>query len=138
MIILLDLNYTLVANSQDKRQPFISQIDNETYRSWLIKLVKKYHVILITARPARYKEATLRSILEKTGWQPQEAYFNTYGLPPPEAKETILNHHILNKRKGTMLAIESNPKTRSMYEKYGIHSIYIKGDEEWKTLPKAK
>ncbi len=138
MIILLDLNYTLVANSKEKRQPFISQIDNETYRPWLIKLVKKHHVILITARPARYKEATLESILKKTGWQPQESYFNSYGLAPPEAKETILNQHILHKQQGVLLAIESNPRTRAMYNKYGIHSIYVKGDEEWKTLPKTK
>jgi hypothetical protein len=139
MIILLDHNYTLVANSHEKRQPFYSQIDIEVYRPWLVKLVKKHHTILITARPARYKEETLKSILDKTGWQPQEAYFNSYGLPPPDAKETILNQFILPKAKGKkILAIESNPLTRAMYKKYNIPSIFIKGDTEWKRLPNLK
>ena len=106
MIILLDLNYTLVENSDDKRRPFIKQIEAEQYRSWLVELIRPHHVIMMTARPAMHKAATLATINAKTAWLPQEAHFNVYGLSPPQAKERMLAEHVLPKH-GTLSSLLS-------------------------------
>jgi len=136
MIILLDLNYTLVENSEEKQRPFTKQIAGEQYRQWLVELVKPHHVILMTARPAMHKESTLASIESKTGWLPQEAYFNSFSLAPPLAKERMLQAFVLPKHGGeNFLAIESNPRTHSMYAKYGIRSVKIELGERWNNLP---
>ena len=137
MIILLDLNYTLVENSDEKLKPFINQIEAERYRAWLVNLIKPHHVILMTARPKIHHAATITSIEHKTGWQPDEAYFNAYGLAPPLAKERMLKEHVLPRWENSkdFLAIESNPQTRAMYARYGIWSENIKAGEEWQRLP---
>lgn len=136
MIILLDLNYTLVENSEDKYRPFSKQIEAEHYRGWLVELIRPHHVILMTARPAMHKQITLASIGAKTAWLPQEAYFNVFGLTPPIAKERMLAEHVLPKHGGaTFLAIESNPKTHAMYARYGIRSVKIGPGERWDALP---
>ena len=137
MIILLDLNYTLVSNSLTKKSPFIKQIEGEEYRKWLIELVKPYMTILITARPQHHRNQTLQSILDKTGWHPQDAHFNAYNLRPPQAKERMLIDLIFPRygRESAYLAIESNPRTRIMYAKYDISSIFVEDGIEWTALP---
>lgn len=138
MIILLDLNYTLVGNSTEKRSPFIRQIEHEVYRQWLVDLVKPYHVILMTARPAQYYEPTLDSIREKTGWMPQQAFFNEYNLPPPAAKSRMMKDYVFKDHGDdpkNFFGIESNPKTRSMYANLGIASAKIENNEVWDKLP---
>lgn len=137
MIILLDLNYTLVANSTIKKSPFIKQIEGEVYRDWLVELVKSLYTILITARPQKYQDQTLASIASKTGWQPQDSYFNFYNLRPPQAKEKALLESIFPRygKETSYLGIESNPRTRTMYGKYGIQSIFVENGIEWTTLP---
>ena len=126
MIYLLDLNYTLVSNSDIKIQPFTAQIAHEQYRLDLIEKVETGHVILITARPELHRQRTLARIKAVTAWEPDEAYFNDKRLPPPAIKSHVLNHYILSKH-GTdpkqYLAIESNPRTRTMYENYGIKAV---------------
>lgn len=130
MKYLVDLNYTLVENSPKwdapKIYPFIRQIEQEAYRQWLVDFLRDKYAILITARPARYREQTLERILSQTGWQPQEAYFAEISAPPPEIKEHLLLNYIFPKhgRNGDdFFGIESNPKTREMYKKYGIKSL---------------
>jgi len=136
MIILLDLNYTLVENSEEKLTPFTRQIQAERYRQWLVELIKPHHVIMLTARPAIHQKATLESIEQKTGWLPQESYFNVYRLAPPVAKEVMLKKYVIPKHgKTDYLAIESNPRTRAMYERHQIRSIQIEAGNEWQTLP---
>lgn len=129
MKYLVDLNYTLVGNSpkwgEPRITPFSRQIEQETYRQWLVDFLRDKYAILITARPARYREQTLERILAQTGWQPQEAYFAEISAPPPEIKEDLLLLYIFPKygRNGDdFFGIESNPKTRAMYGKYGILS----------------
>ena len=65
-IALVDLNYTLVENSPKwgapKIYPFIRQIEQETYRQWLVDFLRDKYAILITARPQKYREATLERI----------------------------------------------------------------------------
>ena len=52
-----------------------------------------------------------------------EAYFNDLGLEPPSIKESILQRFVFPKygRDGkSYFAVESNPRTRAMYYRYGI------------------
>lgn len=136
-IALVDLNYTLVGNSpkwgEPRITPFSRQIEQETYRQWLVDFLRDKYAILITARPARYREQTLERILSQTGWQPQEAYFAEISATPPEIKEDLLLRYIFPKhgRNGEdYFGIESNPKTRAMYLRYSIESLRA---EDFKT-----
>lgn len=127
MIILLDLNFTLVANSHEKHSPFVKQIEKERYRTDLIEAIKHHRVILMTARPGNHRQATLRSIEEKTGWHPDDAFFNDYRQPPPVAKRMMLERGVLDMiGDEPVLAIESNPRTRTMFAKYGIPAMTYK------------
>jgi hypothetical protein len=136
MIILLDLNHTLVANSHEKRKPFALQIQQETYRNWLVSLVAPYHTILMTARPEKHKQPTLDSLYFKAGWVPQEAHFNRYYKPPHIAKRIMLEQLVLPKHgRSEYLAIESNPRTQGMYAEFGIPSVKVFENETWTTLP---
>lgn len=136
-IALVDLNYTLVENSPKwgapKIYPFIRQIEQETYRRWLVDFLRGKCAILITARPQKYREATLERIKLLTGWQPQEAYFAEISATPPDIKEDLLLRYIFPKhgRNGEdYFGIESNPKTRAMYLRYSIESLWA---EDFKT-----
>ena len=136
-IALVDLNYTLVENSPKwgapKIYPFIRQIEQEAYRQWLVDFLRDKYAILITARPQKYREATLERIKLLTGWQPQEVYFAEISATPPEIKEDLLLRYIFPKhgRNGEdYFGIESNPKTRAMYLRYSIESLRA---EDFKT-----
>lgn len=136
-IALVDLNYTLVENSPKwgapKIYPFIRQIEQETYRQWLVDFLRDKCAILITARPQKYREATLERIKLLTDWQPQEAYFAEISATPPEIKEDLLLRYIFPKhgRNGEdYFGIESNPNTRAMYLRYSIESLRA---EDFKT-----
>lgn len=136
-IALVDLNYTLVENSPKwgapKIYPFIRQIEQETYRQWLVDFLRDKYAILITARPQKYREATLERIKLLTGWQPQEVYFAEISATPPEIKEDLLLRYVFPKhgRNGEdYFGIESNPKTRAMYSCYNIESLRA---EDFKT-----
>lgn len=130
LIILLDLNYTLVKNSAEIKfiKPYQKKIMAEKYRDWLVDLIKDFYVILITARPKYQEIITTDSIKEKLGgWMPDEMYFQEENDKPPIAKEKLLNKYILPKHElnNNFLAIESNPKTKKMYEKYKIPSVSV-------------
>ena len=136
-IALVDLNYTLVENSPKwgapKIYPFIRQIEQETYRQWLVDFLRDKYAILITARPQKYREATLERIKLLSAWQPQEAYFAEISATPPEIKEDLLLRYVFSKhgRNGEdYFGIESNPKTRAMYLCYNIESLRA---EDFKT-----
>ena len=129
-IALVDLNYTLVGNSpkwgEPRITPFSRQIEQETYRQWVVDFLRDKYAILITARPIRYKEQTLARIFSQTNWQPQEAYFAEISATPPEIKEDLLLRYVFPKhgRNGEdYFGIESNPKTRAMYKRYDIYSV---------------
>lgn len=139
MIILLDLNFTLVGNSRAiTARTTAERIEQEEYRPWLVELVREHYTVLITARPVKHRQRTLEALLRATGWQPQEAIFNPYRLRPHNAKHRLLVEQVLP-RHGTdgaaYLAIESNPRTRAVYERYGIRSCFItEGEKPWKKL----
>lgn len=123
-IILLDLNHTLVANSEEKRSPFTKQIEQEIYRAWLPSLFKEDHqIILITARPEKYVEQTLESLRTKIGFIPDDYYFNSFDLPPHHLKKRIVTELIFPKygnEPSNYIAVESNPKTVAVYRELGI------------------
>lgn len=130
MKYLVDLNYTLVGNSpkwgEPRITPFSRQIELETYRQWLVNFLHDKYAILITARPIRYKEQTLARIFSQTNWQPKESYFAEISATPPEIKKGLLLRYIFpkhGKNGEDFFGIESNPKTRAMYERYGIKSL---------------
>ena len=126
-ICLLDLNYTLVGNQMQTRmlRPFSRRMEQEEYRTDLIEAIKDDYVIIVTARPNYQQAETMANVLKKTGWKPAEVYFNDINGEPPAFKESALKRFIFPKY-GTdgskYYAVESNPKTRAMYAKYGIEA----------------
>jgi len=125
MKFLLDLNQTLVDRPKDapRIRPFELQIECETYRQWLVDILKNQYVILITARPYKYKQMTLNRIKELTGWSPHEAFFAEIRSYPHVKKEQLLRKYILPQTETErFFGIESNPKTRAVYARYGIDS----------------
>lgn len=80
MIYLLDLNYTLVDKGKDapRIRPMELQIELETYRQWLIDMLKGKYVILTTARMQKYEIFTLNRIYTKTNWLPNESFFSIF------------------------------------------------------------
>ena len=124
-IILLDLNYTLVANQRQTRmiRPFSARLKAEEYRKDLVEVIKDNRVVIITARPSYQGSQTMENILRKTDLRPEEAYFNDLNLDPPSIKESILKRFVFPKYGNDgkqFFAVESNPRTRAMYARYGI------------------
>jgi hypothetical protein len=124
-ICLLDLNYTLVRNQAASRmlRPFSARMNAEEYRLDLIEKIKDDYVIIITARPTYQAAQTMANIEKKTGWQPAEYYFNDTESEPPVFKRSALQRFIFPKHGNAgaiYYAVESNPKTRTMYSEYGI------------------
>jgi hypothetical protein len=131
MIILLDLNYTLVANSPKHGttpERMEKRLANEQYRQWLVELVRPHTVVIMTARPITWMGKTLDRIEEQTGWRPQEACFAPKGWwNPPAIKEHLLKQHVFpfHGEDAHYLAIESNPRSREMYAKFGIPCFWV-------------
>lgn len=124
-IILLDLNYTLIANSKEIwNYPLEKKIKSQKYELDLIDLIKDNYVILITASPYKRSHKILRDIKEKTGFEPDESYWN-FGGQPPQVKKYWMENEVIPKHgddEDKYLAIESNPATRRMYKKLGIEA----------------
>lgn len=124
-IILLDLNYTLIANSKDIRTlPLEEKIAKQEYENDLINLIEDNYVILITASPYKRSHKILRDIKTKTDFIPDESYWN-FGGQPPQVKKYWMENEVIPKHGDDMdkyLAIESNPATRRMYKKLGIEA----------------
>ena len=124
-IILLDLNYTLIANSKEiKTMPLDKKIKSQKYETDLINLIKDNYVILITASPYRRSYKILRDIKDKTGFEPDESFWN-FGSQPPALKKYWMENEVIPQHGDDgdkYLAIESNPATRRMYKKLGIEA----------------
>lgn len=124
-IILLDLNYTLIANSKEiKNMPLDEKIKSQEYEEDLIELIKNNYVILITASPYRRSHKILRDLKDKTGFEPDESYWN-FNRQPPVVKKYWMENEVIpthGENPKQYLAIESNPATRRMYKKLGIEA----------------
>ena len=90
----------------------------------MINLIKDNYVILITASPYRRSYKILRDIKEKTGFEPDESFWN-FGRQPPALKKYWMENEVIPQHGDDgdkYLAIESNPATRRMYKKLGIEA----------------
>lgn len=139
-IVLLDLNYTFVANQPEAAKlgggDFGRSLEHERYREWLRDFVRQGHVILITARPERWRARTLARLDSLLHWRPDEAYFNEHDLDPAVCKEQVLLTRIFPKygrpADGTRyVAVESNPRTAYMYARHGIHALRVWDDWQY-------
>lgn len=129
-IILLDLNYTLISNSDKCFGAYPRRIYKQKYEKELIDVIKNNYVILITARPITYKEETLRHLKKLTNFEPDDSYWNFEknkgDMQPHKLKEYWLEKEIFKKygdNPNLYFAIESNKLTRKMYHKKGINAI---------------
>ncbi len=143
-IILLDLNYTLVADSPAKgrgpRRPYSQKITEETYRQWLVELCRPHTTLLVTVRTVDHQEQTLAHIQALTGWTPDGWYFNHLSLSPPRWKGWALRNRIfpVYGRDAAFYAIESNPHTTAMYARAGIPAVKVQPADDrspWTELP---
>ena len=130
-IILLDLNYTLVANSPahgTTPMRMEKRLANEQYRQWLVELVRPHTVILMTARPETWMIKTLDHIEAQTGWRPQDACFAPIGWwNPPAIKQNLLKKEVfpIHGECARYIAIESNPRSREMYARHEIPCFWV-------------
>ena len=130
-IILLDLNYTLVANSPKHGttpERMEKRLANEQYRQWLVELIRPHTVVLITARPETWTIKTLDRIEEQTGWRPQDACFAPRGWwNPPAIKQHLLKKVVfpIHGECARYIAIESNPRSREMYVRHEIPCFWV-------------
>jgi hypothetical protein len=139
-VILLDLVCTLVANHDEcwYIQSIEARMAKERYRDWLVTLLRPYYVILVTARTADLRDATLANIRRKAGWSPQEAYFNPAGLRPHDLKALVLTQSVwpAHGQHRAYFAIESNETTRSMYTRHGVPALPVPADGSvWDHIP---
>ena len=124
-IILLDLNYTLIANSwaiRNERLP--GKITKRKYEHELVSLIRDNYVILITASPYYTSYDSLRHIEENTDLKIKESYWN-FNKRPHELKRYWLEKAVLPEHGSDpdkYLAIESNEKTRKMYGEFKIEA----------------
>jgi hypothetical protein len=124
-IVLLDLNYTLIADQQVSRyiRPIEKRVELEQYRMDLVEALVGYRVFMLTARPERQKAVTLAAIGRRIPQlRLERAFFNLCNEQPPDAKRRMLRTFILPTgiAASECFAIESNPLTRRMYEINGI------------------
>jgi hypothetical protein len=134
MIILLDLNYTLVANSRDtfsRELPYEKRIEQETYREALIEMIKPHYVVLVTIRDKKYQKQTLERISTLTHWLPHECHFAPQPMSPPDWKEQVLKKLLarMDKNPAHYLAIESNEDNVKMYQRHGVLCLKVHGGQ---------
>lgn len=153
LVVLLDLNYTFVANSAEQwadksKRPYRDKIAEETYRTWLLPLfaAARADVQLITVRPAWFEKDTLRRIRGYCdGWLPDGHHFRTdRDATAPAHKRAVLIERIFpafgapGDPAVRYLALESNPRTTAMYHGEGVPTARIdrKDDADpWSALP---
>lgn len=173
IVVLLDLNYTLVENSS-KRILYRELVEEEVYRGWLIDALGEAGatVHLTTVRKTALQVRTLSHLARSAGvvarrpsdstcwgcavnlpaadrprvvhdrgcpWLTAQeagprlelagAHFNPDWSTAPDHKRRVL-HEAVYPRHGTgpevrYLALESNPKSRAMYEREGIVALAV-------------
>ena len=138
-LILCDLNYTLVANN-DERPTGLSRdrftewiIEHERYNVWLLDWLDRARregatLAIMTARPEHYETATHRALDDGYGWGPDASFFapSNIRMTPDGHKKSLLDSRVYpeyGKDTGDFFAVESNSKTRRMYHAAGIRCV---------------
>lgn len=135
--VLLDLNYTLAICDFNDKRSLAQRIPTEEYRTWIPELLvaEGAFVILTTARPTRWEAQTLARIADQCdGWQPDEVEFSTSGSTMPHIAKTHNLERIIARHgqpDHTWLGLESNPRTRTVYAKYGFESLPVPKEGRW-------
>ncbi len=129
-IILLDLQGTLACPPSNN--PSIDKIKEvEIYHDWLIAALPDiqqsgWEVHIFTVRKDDRRDATMESIKQKTGWQPDKAWFNDLGLTgAPRVKSMLLDRLIEHCQPSALYAFESNSGSRKMFKDRKVHSRKI-------------
>ena len=143
-IILLDLQSTLSANhGQMRHDPTPSRIrDEEEYKPYLVDWLRKvqqvgWEVHLFTVRSNDRQNATLESILAKTGWQPDKSWFKRAETgEAPAVKSVFLDRLIPEHNPSALYAFESNSDTRRMFTERGICCCPISKPDDLPCLSK--
>ena len=147
LVILLDLNYTLVGNSplkKTQKMPYHDKIPFEEYRGWLLDLIRGHTVLLCTVRHKKFQAITLATIRDKLdGWQPEEAFFNATDVWQGNVvKKDYLNDLIIPKygqpEDRRYYAVESSKDARAMYGTFRIPADAVPRNPRvgpWKELP---
>ena len=132
MIFLLDLNYTLVANSMALRRSGPNRRERERYRGWLVDTLLRFKpdkILLVTIRHESDREWTLESIKKQLKWQPDESFFcPLIGSTPPSWKRKAMQELIFPKYGSDpkqYLSVESNVETHAMYMDIGIRGFKV-------------
>ena len=130
-IIRCDLNATPSRNWKDVfaaagRQGMAQTIlEVEQYRpepvEWLSETGRHgWETHLFTVRAAQWAEATLDSIRAKTGWQPDNWWFNETQISGKEAarvKEALFDRVLVECEPAGMFGLESNTAVHAMYRR---------------------
>jgi len=120
-VILLDLNSAYAANASQVHvmQRGIYNVQQEFYRTWLTTMFRHRAVVMLTSRPSKYQDETMKRILDIEKWTPGLAVFNAWFLPAPDAKLKMLRETVYptfgEPAPGRYVAIESNIKSRAMF-----------------------
>ena len=124
-IILLDLQGTLTIPPSNN--PTIDNIKKlEKYKDWLIAALPNiqqtgWEVHIFTVRNDDRREATLESIEQKTGWQPDAVWFNDLRVSGARSvKSTLLTRLIEQRHPRALYAFESNDKSREMFKRRDV------------------
>lgn len=139
-LVLLDLNYTLVENSDETM--IAHRYSEERYRRWLIDLLVRSgaEVHLVTVREAESRDVTLQRILELTGWQPHMAHFRPSSGQYPSAahwKRAVFIDHVAKTSRcaAKVLALESNQSVHRVYDQLGVPWAKVERGDEWTEIP---
>jgi hypothetical protein len=126
MIILLDIN-ALVIQFEPRTASLAQVIDAEKYRDDVIPALKGNLIVLITDRPAKYKQRTLHRIRNQLNWVPAAAYFNARpNLRPDQAKRMFIEA-IFERygRNAPYVAIVMQSEDEEPYARYGIKCVNL-------------
>lgn len=140
LVVLLDLNYTLVGNSPLTFHMVNPRIADEVYRQWLVELLRPVHVALITTRSDDLRQQTLARIQRLTDWLPASWYFKPSRerfAPAQDFKRSVVLGAVIPAHgpDTPYVALESNPATRAMYASIGIQAWRVPDTGQWAALP---
>lgn len=133
-IILLDLQGTLTIPPSNN--PTTQNIkEKEKYKVWLIDALPDiqqsgWEVHIFTVRNDDRREATLKSIKQKTSWEPDAAWFNDLGVSgASRVKSTLLDRLIRDCQPSALYAFESNHESREMFKRRDVRCRRIDSPE---------
>jgi len=117
-------------------------LSHEVYRPELLKWLQEaqahdWEVHLFTVRKTCWQEPTLANIQKRTGWVPDQAWFNDTGIDGSKAykvKQTLFNRVVETCSPSHLYGLESNSNVHKLYSQYGVG--HQRGDKPLPTFAK--